>query len=344
VTTPPSNLLQHNLILALRCHFPDYRKNQLELLVLVVVALIQAQTVRHTKLAERVAGSAQLDSVVRRIERFFAGHLVAQADIAPLILSCLSGVPKLTLILDRTNWKLGQTDLNVLVLSVLYGKTAIPLLWECLSHSGNSSSQTRTDLLEDLFTLLCPTRVGVLLADREFVGAKWFETLWHWAVPFCIRIRDDTRLEDVKAGEFFGDLQPGQTVLMGHELLCYGLPLNIAVTLSPEQTRVIVASNLSVETLLTEYAKRWRIECLFRHLKTGGFRLEETHMTEHDKLERLLYVLVVAYLWCSVLGATAKVRLKPHGRPAKAVFTAGLNLLTRGYSRPEPCSSNLFIT
>ena len=86
---------------------------------------------------------------------------------------------------------------------MLYGKTAIPLLWECLPHSGNSASQTRSDLLEDLFTLLSPARVEVLLADREFVGKKWFETLWHWAVPFCIRIRDDTRLDDVKAGDFF---------------------------------------------------------------------------------------------------------------------------------------------
>ena len=49
--------------------FPDFRKNQLELLVLVVVALIQAQSVKHSKLAERLAGVAQFDSALRRIER-----------------------------------------------------------------------------------------------------------------------------------------------------------------------------------------------------------------------------------------------------------------------------------
>ena len=41
-------------------------------------------------------------------------------------------------------------------------------------------------------------------------------------------------------------------------------------------------------------------------------------------------MLVVAYLWCTVLGATQKIPLKGHGRPAKAVFTADLNVLTRG--------------
>ena len=188
---PPSNQLQHNLTLALRCYFPDFRKNQLELLVLVVVALIQAQSVKHSKLAERVAGVAQFDSALRRIERFFERHPVTQADIAPLVLACLAQTPLLTLVLDRTNWKLGKTDINILVLSVLHGKTAIPLLWECLPHSGNSNAQTRTDLLEDLFCVLDAERIGILLADREFVGAKWFDTLWSWAVPFCIRIRAD---------------------------------------------------------------------------------------------------------------------------------------------------------
>ena len=277
-----------------------------------------------------MAGSAQFDSALRRIERFFAGHPVTQADIAPLVLACLVHSPRLTLTLDRTNWKLGQTDINVLVLSVPYGKTAIPLLWEYLLHCGNSSAQTRTDLLEDLFCLLDPQRVGVLLADREFIGAKWFDTLWTWKVPFCIRIRDDTRIDDVPAGEFFADVQSGQTVLMGHELLCYGLPLSVSVTLSPERVRVIVASTLPVEQALSEYRKRWRIECLFRHLKTGGFRLEETHMVEHDKLERLLCVLVVAYLCCTLLGQPEPIGIKTHGRPAKAVFVAGLNLSTRG--------------
>ena len=99
--------------------------------------------------------------------------------------------------------------------------------------------------------------------------------------------------------------------------------------------RVIVASNLPVEQALSECCKRWRIECLFRHLKTGGFRLDETHMIEHDKLERLLCVLVVAYLCCTLLGQPKPIRIKTHGRPARAVFLAGFKLLTRGLEQTE---------
>ncbi len=73
----------------------------------MVLALMQAQTVLHSKLAERIPGLAQQSSVLRRIERFFQSHPVTQADIAPLILACLPKNQKLTFVLDRTNWRTG---------------------------------------------------------------------------------------------------------------------------------------------------------------------------------------------------------------------------------------------
>jgi hypothetical protein len=82
-----SNRLDHHkLVFTLAAHFPDYRKNQLELLVLMVFALIQAQTVRHAKLAERFPRTAQFESVIRRIERFLilTMHLAGRiASLAP---------------------------------------------------------------------------------------------------------------------------------------------------------------------------------------------------------------------------------------------------------------------
>jgi hypothetical protein len=157
----------HKLAFTLTAHFPDYRKNQLEILVLMVFALIQAQTVRHAKLTERFPGTAKFESVIRRIERFFETFPISQADIVPLVLACLPAKPKLTFILDRfltlqqhlaglgrTNWQLGQTHVNVLVLSVLYRTTSIPLLWEFLPHGGCSNQTHRIDLLEDLLGVL----------------------------------------------------------------------------------------------------------------------------------------------------------------------------------------------
>jgi len=115
-------------------HFPDYRKNQVELLTLVIFALLQAKDVRHSELAERFPGSAQPSSVIRRIERFFDRHPLCPADVARVILTLLPDQRPREFILDRTNWKYSQTDVNVLLLAVLWRGVAVPLLFELLPH------------------------------------------------------------------------------------------------------------------------------------------------------------------------------------------------------------------
>ncbi|MFB9993238.1 transposase [Deinococcus oregonensis] len=61
---------------------------------------------------------------------------------------------------------------------------------------------------------------------------------------------------------------------------------------------VLTDTSGSASRSLSGYRKRFRIECLFRALKSKGFKLESTHMTLHVIVERLLCLLTLAYLWC----------------------------------------------
>ena len=99
-------------------HFPAYRKNQVELLALLVLALIGAKDVRHASLAERCPGNAQTASVIRQIERFFHQHPLCPLDVARLVLALLPDGKRRDFTLERTNWKLGKTDVNALVPAV----------------------------------------------------------------------------------------------------------------------------------------------------------------------------------------------------------------------------------
>ena len=66
------------------------------------------------------------------------------------------------------------------------------------------------------------------------------------------------------------------------------------------------------------------MECLFRHLKSKGFKLENTHMTLLDHLERLLCLMTIAFV-CSVLAGLEETSVaKCHGRRAWSVFLLGL--------------------
>lgn len=97
-----------SLSLYFAAHFPEYRKNQVELLALLVLALIQAKDVRHAALAERCTGNAQTTSVIRRIERFFDRHPLCPLDVARLVLALLPDSKRCEFIVDRTF--LGRTD------------------------------------------------------------------------------------------------------------------------------------------------------------------------------------------------------------------------------------------
>lgn len=98
--------------------------------------------------------------------------------------------PKL-LALDRTNWKLGTRDVNVLVLAILTRRFRVPLMWVLLDHAGSSATSQRIALMERYLRLFGASSIRALLADREFVGVEWMQFLNKNNVPFVIRIKED---------------------------------------------------------------------------------------------------------------------------------------------------------
>gem|GEM_PF-6356971 len=110
----------------------------------------------------------------------------------------LQEVDKWVLTLDRTEWKLGGVQVNILMLAVAYRGVAVSLLWKVLGRAGTSSQ-----------------------AQRQ---------------------------------------------------------------------------------ALDYYRQRWQIETLFKALKTQGFHLEGTHLTQPDRLCRLLALLSIAFVWCYKAG------------------------------------------
>ncbi|GAA3824061.1 hypothetical protein GCM10022625_26990 [Deinococcus aetherius] len=209
----------------------------------------------------------------------------------------------------------------------------MPLLFELLPHGGSSDQLTRQTLLDDALTLLTAQQVEVLIADREFIGHDWLDDLLTRGVHCCIRLRNNTLLDDLPASQWWPNLGVGERGLITHDVEVHGLPLQVAATIGQDGERVIVAGNVPAARLLALYRKRWKIECLFRHLKSKGFRLENTHMALHDHLERLLCLLTLAFVWSVVIGLEEPARIKGHGRAAWSAFTLGLRRLVQAFTR-----------
>ena len=110
---------------------------RIKLLAFVLHALCVVQTVSLHKIASAMPTSVERDSNLRRVQRFLAGY--ALNLISKVIFALLPVKTGLVLCLDRTYWKFGKVNINILMLGVTYRGVAFPLLFTMPDKRGNSN-------------------------------------------------------------------------------------------------------------------------------------------------------------------------------------------------------------
>jgi len=167
----------------------ELSKSRMETLVLLITGMIGARTVNLSHVASERGSNVLPASTYRRLQRFFQ-YVKAEEDWAVrLIISLLGLSGQRTLCLDRTNWKLGKTDINVLVLAVVTDRHRVPLMWTFLDGAGSSSTAERIGLIRRYIELFGAPSIKRLLGDREFIGVEWMNFLNENNVPFVIRVK-----------------------------------------------------------------------------------------------------------------------------------------------------------
>lgn len=309
-----------------------YRSDTLRRVAEVLFGIIQSESTLHRKIALHVDREASQASITRMVARTFHETQLTPQDVCDVLLPLLPA-GKLTFVLDRTNWKRGATDLNLLVLGVALGGVVLPLNWKVLPHGGSSEMRARMFLVGQLLKRLPARRWAVLIADREFVGQEWFTFLQDRKIRRCIRIRENTVLDDQPARDHFRTLKPGEVRGVFERVWVYGSWMQVVATLAPQGERVLVASDLALWDTLTTYRLRWGIECTFSALKTRGLNLEQTHMTQQGRLSCLFGLLSLALAWMVRIGTWRSdqqpIPVKKHGRPAWSRARYGHEALSR---------------
>jgi hypothetical protein len=316
-------------------------KSRLLTIAALITGLVQARTVNLSHLAGHLPGAALLASKYRRLQRFFQFVRLDQGLAARLVVHMLDLERPKYLALDRTNWKLGSRDINILVLAIVTRRFRVPLLFTLLPHQGSSDTGHRIALMRRYLTLFPAASIRCLLADREFIGVEWMDFLNENNIPFAIRVKVDmtVTLDDGRTWSLETLLRrrprTGATLLKGHlngTSRTMRNPVSLAAKRLSDGEWLIVATNRpDPRQALNDYRKRWGIECLFGDTKTRGFNLEDTHITNHSKLESLIVVIMLAMAWAyrcatSTMGMKAVPR-KSHGRRAKSWFRVGLDAL-----------------
>lgn len=313
----------------------DLSKPRRETMALLCVGMIGARTVNLVHVSDE-RGSTTVDpaSTYRRLQRFFQHVRLPEDWAAAMIARLAGGAERRTLVMDRTNWKIGETEVNLLVLAVRTRHSQVPLLWTVLDRAGNSTTAERIGLIERYIAGFGHDSIAMLLADREFVGEDWFNWLDRNDIPFTIRLAQNrlvTRADGcrVKLASQITHHKRGRRCTATLDGIAR--PLHFAAVKPKRGDWIIAVTNRSGHDPCTTYRKRWAIESLFGNTKTRGLNLEDTRLTDPAKLHLLTALVALAVAWSvraarTRLGNTAPPR-KTHGYLARSYFRTGFSFL-----------------
>lgn len=335
-------MTEHSLLERTLAANLSWNKARIKFLARFLIALIRVRTVNLVEIAVCFDGRAQVSSNYKRIQRFFRGFDFELPELARLIPALMKLSPPFVLCLDRTEWQFGRRWLNVLMLSIATDSVSIPLLWIVPEKKGCSNFGERKQLFEEYLRVFGAESIKYLCADREFADKAFLKYLREEQINFRIRLKQNAQITDkrgrrMRAGKLLQTSRKDMILNCRRWRKLWNLRVAIAAVRREQNELVIVVSSEASGRILSEYAVRWQIETLFGCLKTRGFCLEETHLTDGERVSRLLGLLNLAFCWSLLAGKFVcqrkPLRLKKHKRLEKSVFRAGFDYLRRQLSR-----------
>ncbi len=126
-------------------------------------------------------------------------------------------------------------------------------------------------------------------------------------ISFAIRIRNNTvttnsRGLEVDINTLFYDLKEGETRVLQDKRKVWRQKVYLSALRLTDGELLIVATDTLMDNPFSLYGKRWEIETLFGCFKTKGFNFEDTHITQLDRIEKLIALLTVAFCWAHKIG------------------------------------------
>jgi len=237
------------------------------------------------------------------------------------------------LLLDGLSWEHGKKKVHLLVLGILIGDVNIPIYWRELDKKGTSNLEERKSVIDGAFELF-DLKGYILLADREYHGEGWFKYLIDKGLEFDIRLKKGCYRNKVDA--LSGEKITGNFIQKSRysrlEKLAYqnkyktcgvskvvkigGRKLTFVVFKNPkpdaEEPLIYLLSTLTKKKhIVKAYGLRWKIETCFKNLQSNGFDLSKNGFTDTIKIELLMAMVVLLYVFAFVEGTHRYKTIKP---------------------------------
>lgn len=344
-----------------------WHRARLKLIARFQAALLKLQTTNLSKIAVSLKGGVEIKSNYRRIQRFLSEYDVDFTALGGLLVHLLPQTGPYVAVLDRTEWHFGETPVNILVMGIAHEGIAFPVAWKVLPKGGGSGADSHIQVLERFLSIVDPESIQAVLADREFISVDWITRLKERKIPFAVRLRSNRRVGLSEDGPALPARMFARAVALGTEEVLKDRHLfgeddkkvktnvktnvvvrRVASDEAEDPFLILATWNLDPAGASMLYRRRWEIETLFAALKSRGYDLEETHLTNPDRIQRLIGLLSLTFAWTHIIGEKRAMQegpppTKSHGRRERSLFRYGLDLLQSLLTTPEGQDATFFL-
>ena len=330
----------------------------LNTLAALISGIVGSKSSQLPHIATKVPDGTKPESRVKRFTRWLDNdHILEELYFLPYADVLLRHLALQTVVLVMDGSSVGR-GCTALMLHVVYKGRALPLAWR-VRHApkGHFPEDLHIAVVALMREVIPAGAKVVFLGDGEFDGTALQATLNEAGWCYTCRTAQSTvatwegetfRLDTLGACSKPGTLIALQEVKFTRD--AYGPVMVLSCWAKGyHEPQYLVSNMATAEEACRWYEKRFRIETFFSDQKSRGFHLHKSHMSDVQRLSRLLIAACLAYIWIVYLGSICeKEQWRPiiHRRKRcdLSLFQLGLRLLEHLLNEEMPIPVQFHVT
>ena len=281
-------------------------------LAALISGIVGSKSTQLPSIAAKIPDGTKPESRVKRLTRWLDNaRILEEGYFLPYAERLLAHLAVETLVLVMDGSAVGRGG-TALMLHVIYKGRALPLAWRVRQGPKGHFPEALHIALVELIRACLPAGARVVfLGDGECDGTALQKTLtdmgWSYACRTAVSTvamwqGDTFRLEVVGSCSKPGRLIALQEARITRE--AYG-PIMVRCCWAKgcQEPLYLVSNMATAEEACRLYQKRFRIETFFSDQKSRGFHIHKSHISDVQRLSRLLIASCLAYIWVVYLGA-----------------------------------------
>src|SRR2546427_5718108 len=327
-------------------------------LAALISGIVGSKSTQLPSVATKIPDGTQPESRVKRLSRWLDTEcILEEVYFLPYAALLLTHLALETLVVVMDGSVVGRGCL-ALMLHVVYKGRALPLAWRVRqSPKGHCPEELHIAMVALLSTVIPKGARVVFVGDGEFDGTALQDTIstlgWSYVCRTAMSTTATWEGEPFRLDVLGACLQPGRLIELKEAYVTrdvYGPIMVLCCWAKGYQEPLYLVSNLATaEEACRLYHKRFRIETFFSDQKSRGFHMHQSHISDPQRLSRLLIAACLAYIWIVYLGALGKKdgwreRIHRRKRCDLSLFQLGLRLLEHFLNEELPIPVQFHVT